>query len=129
MMAGRWSQRLPITGGDKILIGILLLLSLASFYFLRFFIPHGTVAVVEVDGRPICRLDLSIDTQRTVQGPLGETVIQVHGGQVRVVDSPCPHKLCVRTGWIDQAGRMIVCVPNRVVVRVEGEAEVDAVSW
>jgi hypothetical protein len=128
-MTGRWTRRVPINRGDKILIGFLLLFSLASWSLVRHFIPQGAVAIVEVDGDISCRLDLSVDTQRTVHGPLGETTIQVRRGQVRVTDSPCPHKICVRTGWIDRAGRMIVCVPNRVVVRIEGEGEVDAVSW
>jgi hypothetical protein len=35
----------------------------------------------------------------------------------------------VRSGWIGQAGQMIVCVPNGVLVRVEGKGEVDGVTW
>jgi hypothetical protein len=128
-MARGWFEQLPISRGDKVLIVILLVLGVASLFLLRLIIHSGDVAVVEVDGRPLCRLDLSRDVWRTVQGPLGETVIQVRGGRVRIADSPCPHKICVRTGWVDQAGRMIVCLPNRVVVRVEGAAGMDAVSW
>jgi len=128
-MARRWIRRLPLSRGDKVLIGILLVLSLAGLFLIRSIIPSADVAAIEVDGRPICRLDLSVDTRRTVQGPLGETVIEVRGGRIRIAESPCPHQICVRTGWIDRAGCMIVCLPNRVVVRVEGEAGVDAVSW
>jgi hypothetical protein len=128
-MGRRWSRRLPLTRGDKVLIVILLVSGLASLFLIRSVIPAGEVAVVEVDGHPVCRLDLSVDTRRTVQGPLGETVIQVRGGRVRVADSSCPYRICVRTGWIGQAGGMIVCLPNRVVVRVTGETGMDAVSW
>jgi len=128
-MARRWTQRLPLSRGDKVLIVILLALGVASLFLIRVIVPSGTIAVVEADGRHCCRLDLSVDTQREVRGPLGETVIQVRDGRIRIADSPCPHKICVRTGWIDRAGCMIVCLPNRVVVRVEGDAGVDAVSW
>ena len=87
--------------------------------------------MVEVEGQAVCWLDLSVDTQRSVFGPLGKTVVEVSKGRVRVTESPCPHRICVRTGWADQAGEMIVCVPNRIVVSVVGEeeGEVDAVSW
>jgi len=128
-MAGRWIKRLPLSRGDKVLIVLLLLLGVVSLFLVRSIVPSGDVAVVEVDGRLCCRLDLSVDAQRAVRGPLGETVVEVRGGRIRIAESPCPHKICVRTGWIGRSGRMIVCLPNRVVVRVEGEAGVDAVSW
>ena len=129
VMIRRWIRRLPLSRGDKILIVTLLVIGLAGFFLIGLIIPAGGVAVVEVDGRPLCRMDLSVDARRTVHGPLGETVIQVRGGRIRIAESPCPHKICVRSGWIDRAGRMIVCLPNRVVVRVQGDAGVDAVSW
>ena len=119
MPAGR-SYRLNLTWGDKLLIGFLLVLSLLSIAVVNRLTTRGSAVVVEVNNQEISRLDLFQDGQRTVTGPLGDMVIQVRGGQVRVVSSPCPHKLCVRMGWANRAGDLIVCVPNRVVVRVEG---------
>lgn len=113
-------------------MGILLVLSLASIGIVHRLVQPGSVAVVEVDGHEVHRLDLSVDCRRAVAGPLGETVIQVNAGEVRVENSPCPHKLCVRMGWVRRAGSLIVCVPNRVLVRVEGEkkeGEPDVVTW
>ncbi len=130
-MASRWSYRLALTRGDKMLIAALLLVSVLSIVLLGRLLGQGSVAVVEVDGQRICCLDLSVDGRRAVTGRLGDTVIQIRDGRVRVIDSPCPHKLCVRMGWVERAGGLIVCVPNRVVVRVEGdgEGEVDATTW
>jgi hypothetical protein len=84
-----------------------------------------------VDGQQTYRLDLSMDGHRAINGPLGDTTIEVRDGRIRVIGSPCPHKLCIRMGWAGRAGDLIVCVPNRVVIRVEGEGEedVDAVTW
>jgi len=51
--------------------------------------------------------------------------------KVRLVDSNCPLKICERTGWVGIGGS-IVCVPNRVVVKVEGKtktSEIDVVTW
>jgi hypothetical protein len=131
MMTSRWSYRLALTRGDKMLIAALLLVSVLSIVLLGRLLGRGSAAVVEVDGQRICCLDLSVDGRRAVTGRLGDTVIQIRDGRVRVIDSPCPHKLCVRMGWVERAGGLIVCVPNRVVVRVEGdgEGEVDATTW
>lgn len=48
-----------------------------------------------------------------------------------VTASDCPTQDCVRTGTISRGGQSIVCLPARIIVRLEGgpgdPAEVDAV--
>ncbi|MBN2353455.1 MAG: NusG domain II-containing protein [Spirochaetales bacterium] len=66
-----------------------------------------------------------LDRDRTIEaaGPLGITDIVIERGAVRVVDSPCPSKICVHTGAVDRTGAQIACLPNRVLVTVEGRLE------
>lgn len=73
---------------------------------------------------------LDSDESLSVSGPLGDTVVEIGGGTVRVVSSPCPEQSCVRTGRVSQAGQWIACLPNRVFVTVEGHSRgaPDAVS-
>lgn len=90
----------------------------------------------EANGRAMIRIDgaggfettlpLDVDARVEVPGPLGDTVVVVAGGSVRVVSSPCRQQTCVRMGTADAPGEAIVCVPNRVVLRVEGEGYPDA---
>jgi hypothetical protein len=48
---------------------------------------------------------------------------------VRIADSACPNRQCVKTGWRSAPGSAIVCLPNRVAVILDGRAPgVDAVS-
>jgi len=67
-----------------------------------------------------------------VEGPLGVTVVDVGPDGARVVSSPCPLQICVRTGTVRRPGRVAACVPNRVAVRVVGRkaggSGVDAVD-
>jgi hypothetical protein len=53
-----------------------------------------------------------------VEGPLGTTIVEVSQGRVRVLSSPCPEHICMNTGWISKTGQLIVCMPNRIVVRL-----------
>lgn len=48
-----------------------------------------------------------------------------------VEDVICPDKVCQKTGVVSRVGQSIVCLPNKVVVYIEGEAEseVDDVSY
>ncbi len=65
------------------------------------------------------------------QGPLGETVVAIEGGTVRVSSSPCREQICVATGKVSRPGAWIACLPNQVFIRLEGseEEEVDAGTY
>lgn len=55
-----------------------------------------------------------------VKGPLGVTHVEVDGARVRVLDSPCPDQVCVMFGWLDAVDDFSACLPNGVLVVVEG---------
>ncbi|MFP4562005.1 MAG: NusG domain II-containing protein [Spirochaetia bacterium] len=65
------------------------------------------------------------------QGPLGETIVAVENGGVRVVSSPCPEKICISMGTIHRPGSWIACLPNGLFLRIEGEntEELDAGTY
>ena len=58
----------------------------------------------------------------TVPGELGDTTFEIKNGRVRIIDSPCPNKTCISQGWHNP----LVCLPNKVMITVEGEAAVKA---
>ena len=57
------------------------------------------------------------------EGQLGMTEIEIRGGKARILRFPCKLKFCAKPGYIQYADRISVCLPNRAVVRVEGNAE------
>jgi hypothetical protein len=54
-----------------------------------------------------------------VPGPLGVTAVEIEGARVRIVESPCPGKVCIARGWLEHAGDAAICLPNKVAVYVE----------
>ena len=66
-----------------------------------------------------------------VTGPLGSNRIVVRGGEVFVESSPCANQICVKTGAASRPGQWIACLPNRVLVAVEGggDERIDARSY
>lgn len=76
------------------------------------------VARVVRDSRVVAVLRLDQDRKLQVGGTGVE--VEVKGGKVRVAESDCPRRVCVRTGWISRPGQTIVCVPNRLLVEVAG---------
>lgn len=63
------------------------------------------------------------------EGKYIDIVAEESGAYVK--DVICPDKICQKTGTINTVGQSIVCLPNRVVVYIEGESEnsVDGVSY
>ena len=80
----------------------------------------GGVAVIEVNGRELHRVKLGEDRKITVRGSRGTSTVEFRGNRVRMLESTCRDKICVHTGWIDSAGQSVVCLPNRVVIRILG---------
>ena len=67
-------------------------------------------------------LPLNEDAVFTVKGTY-TNVVTVRDGKVFVSESDCPGKDCVHSGKISSSGAAIVCLPNRVEIRIAGGYE------
>jgi hypothetical protein len=74
-----------------------------------------------------------IEAEETVivSGLLGETIVRISGQRVWVEASPCENQNCVASGFITRQGQWAACLPNNVLVLVQGEygGDIDAVVW
>ena len=48
-------------------------------------------------------------------------VVHVSGGEVSVSSASCKNSVCVRHKAISRSGESIVCLPNKLVVSIEGK--------
>ena len=81
-------------------------------------------AVVSVDGVATERLALE-EAERTIQAGGYTLRLRLTETEVWVESSDCPTQDCVHTGHISRSGQSIVCLPARVIVRLEGGETVD----
>ncbi len=123
-----------VTKRDIILIIFLVIIALISFAVLHFWGngQESIAAEISVEGKQVHHVALQNMQQQkefSIQGPLGVTMVQVREGEARIVESPCPDKICVRAGWIRLTGQSAICVPNRVILRIVSEDnKVDSIS-
>ena len=60
-----------------------------------------------------------------IQGAIGVTTFEIKDGKIRIIDSPCPNKICIHQGWDSP----LVCLPNNIVIYLEQkEGKLDAVT-
>ena len=81
------------------------------------------------NGMLIREMPLEQDGEYQIAG-LYVNLVEVRDGKAAIASSTCPGQDCVHSGWISQPGRSVVCLPNRVELRIEGgstASEVDAV--
>ncbi len=73
----------------------------------------------EVVGMYPLNKDIEIEVSR--DGHLN--IVSIEGNKVVMKYSDCRNQVCVHTGEISQAGEMIVCLPNYVIVEIIGKKE------
>lgn len=120
--------KLKFCKGDLIAIAVVIvLIVLSSFLFWKIVgTEEGNRVVVYEDGKVIREIPLTEDTEFVVEG-LYTNKIAVRDGKAAVIESDCPGGDCMHSGWISESGRSIICLPNRVEVRIEDDSDVDFV--
>jgi hypothetical protein len=92
--------------------------------------PDGgrpNVVLKGVGGEWVYPLDANRELK--VSGPLGDTIVEIRDKAAFIENSPCPNKTCIAAGSISRPGQWLACLPNQVIVRIEGgsaEGGVDA---
>lgn len=122
------NRTLPLTFRMGDLIAVLDIAALALLLGVVFWIPGRANDALTVEirqsGELIAAYPLSEDRTVTVGGDY-DTVIVIRSGTVWVESSSCPGADCIHRGKISAAGRSIVCLPNRVEIRLVGAAPGD----
>ncbi len=112
---------------DIILAAAVIILSIILIGARIFTRTEGGLAVVTEDGRETGRYSLQKDLEKDISGIYGTNRLVIKDRAAFVAEADCPDKLCVHQKKIRYNGEMIVCLPHRLVIRIEsGDApEVD----
>lgn len=80
----------------------------------------GKTAVISVDSKIIEKIDLENhdNVNFSIENIKG-VVFEVNNGKIRIKESDCPDKICVKTDFIDSKGEKIVCLPKKLIVEIE----------
>ncbi len=127
-----------ITKGDKALIvSVIIIAFLVLMGFKAFgFTDDKRYVLIEVDGSLHQKISIGANgpnSKITVPVANGKNTVEIDKNRVRMLYADCPDKDCVNQSWISRPGQMIVCLPNRVIIKIENKprdkADIDAVSY
>jgi hypothetical protein len=96
-------------------------LCLAAAFWLHALRDMAPTCRVSYGGEAVLTMPLDVDaTFGLPQAP--DMRFEIKDGKAAVTHSGCPDKTCVRTGFISRPGQAAVCLPNKVVLSIEGAA-------
>lgn len=110
-----------LSRGEKITVMILLAVCIAAAVIIHL-IPADdpAYAVISADGEVVIRRPLSEEGEFSVP-EIPNMKFEISDGGVRVTESDCPDKICIKTGRVTGENMSAVCMPNKVIVTVEGD--------
>lgn len=92
----------------------------------------GNTACIYSDGKLIKTVDLHSAEEQSFtvnSADGGYNIITVKDGSISVTDADCPDRICVMTAPISDGIQPIVCMPHKLVIRIEtkrGEYSLDS---
>lgn len=118
-----------IRKADVILAVCLVAAGLAVSYVFSTGQETGQLVVISAGGREYASYSLLEDREATIDQNGHINKITIKGGHVSMAFSDCANQNCVRQGEISDPSQSIVCLPNKVVVEIQGgNEEFDAIA-
>lgn len=121
---------------DIILIAVLLAAALLTAVGMRIWQMNNTrdaaKVVVTIDGQVYGTYPLDEDRTERIELPDGSyNILTISDGYADVTEASCPDQICVKHNHIKYSKESIVCLPNKVVVTVEGGeySEIDGATF
>ena len=121
--------------GDLVIfvtIGIIAVLSAVSFYQSPM---DAKVLKVYRNGEEYATHTLSTPYAQSLtvfasdEYDAGYCRLVIENETVSMAETTCPNKDCARMGTLKDTGDVMICLPYRLVIRLEGGDAVDAVSY
>lgn len=115
---------------DIYLILFIFLISFLCIFLLKTNQKKGSIANVYYENQLVLSIDLQDKTTRTyeVEGYNGTVLILTANGKVKVVEEKSPKHLCSKQGFIEHFYETIICLPNKIVIKIENN-ELDGVVY
>lgn len=123
------------TKGDKIIVILILITAMATYVAFAAFIADGSPEAVQifVDGSLYASYNLNdIKEAKKVEilSVYGKNTLKITADGAEMVDADCPDKTDVRAGRITKPGQVIICAPNKVLVKLMGiDNKIDKVTY
>ena len=113
---------------DAMIYVILLAIAAALFVLPYTGDTQALTARIYVEGELHEVVYLHDAAEISVSTHLGYNLIEFQPGGARMISADCRSQDCIHMGAITRPGQLIACLPNRVIVRLQGPAGEDDID-
>lgn len=113
---------------DIKLIIIILLIAITVLFVIAIIDKNNSKeALVYYDNNLVLTIDLNESEEKIyiVDGFNGEVKIIAGNGKIKVDEEESPLHLCSKQGFIEESYESIVCLPNKVVIKISSKKKKD----
>ncbi|OFI05824.1 hypothetical protein CLOACE_15190 [Clostridium acetireducens DSM 10703] len=122
---------------DLIIIITLIIISGVSFLAYKFYFSksyENKYAEIYVKGnlyKTVSLEDKNYKEKINIKTDLGENIIEVKHGKIRILESDCHNQICVKEGYIENVGETIACLPHKLLIEIKShkKSNIDEISY
>lgn len=93
---------------------------------------NSKIAYIYSDNKLVREYVLTDDVKDEIkiESETGFNVLHIENGQIWIHDASCPDKICISQGKISKDGEIIVCLPNKMLIKIvdNEEDEIDFIA-
>ena len=118
---------------DFILIFVVSLI-IAGAFGVNYFVNTKNVDSIEIymDNKLYKTYDINDKEEIKIKSKEGYNIVKIHDKGVEIIEASCPDKVCIHQGFITKSSERIVCLPNKVHIKIttedNHESEEDVIS-
>ncbi len=109
---------------DFFVIAVLLIFA-GVFYYFTLPGDAGNTAEISVDGNIVDVVSLSGENDGVYKIEGMNISYEIKDGEIAIISSDCPDKVCIDDGFISLGGQKIVCLPNKTVISIPRDSDDD----
>ncbi len=123
---------------NKYDIGLIVSIIIISLFFILYggrdaVISNSKTAYIYSNNKLVGEYVLTDDYKDVVkiESETGYNIMHIEDGQIWIHEASCPDKICIYQGKISKNGEMIVCIPNRMFIKIvdeNDEREIDFIA-
>ena len=107
---------------DFILI-VVVLIVIGSTFGINYFVNNKSAENIEiyVDNELYKTYSIDDEEEIKIENEKGYNLVKIHDHGVEIIEASCPDKVCVHSGFITKPSESIVCLPNKVHIKITSD--------
>ena len=109
-------------------------LIIAGAFGVNYFVNTKNLDSIEIymDNKLYKTYDINDKEEIKIKSKEGYNIVKIHDKGVEIIEASCPDKVCIHQGFITKSSESIVCLPNKVHIKIttedNHESEEDVIS-